>query len=244
MCTMEKDFEKRKKAIWAKWQQKTGYPLTHRDWQPFRRLVEEDCSFKDEDDMDLKDLESGIKYLFTMIMSMPYFPKPVDKPSGSRGPYRRALERRLFLVDFVLSRHMTLKHLIHRDIRKRSRIDWKQLSKEWNEINPSSPMTKKVLKDTFYRAVKELDIQKAFFSTWEKEMDPMMRQLEPSREFIEMLRRRVSAIEELLGPLDPLIPATRSEEETAPSLHVLKQNLLMMKSRSEEVQNEEEHREA
>jgi len=171
---MKKDSEEKKRALWYDFEQETGYPFTHPEMAEFREIAEARCQGHDPD-IDLEDLAHDIREWLRLYASFSYVPIPnpdklKEKPAGVHGPYQKPLQKRLYLVNFVLRKHINLNNLIDRDISKRERIRWKELVRDWNMANPSDPMTNKTLKHAFYRSIKQPEIQEAFWGKLDDDM--------------------------------------------------------------------------
>jgi len=162
---MHKDIEKRKMNIWLKVEKWAGIPfVSDPKWKAYRQNVEDNILYGNNKEDYWDDFAMGIESAVVQLKSAPYFPKPKEKIDKElHKTYQKTLERRVYLVNYVLRKHIMLKNRNKRDISLRSRINWEQMYIDWNKEHPCNPMTKKVLKDTFYRAIKEREIQDRFF---------------------------------------------------------------------------------
>ncbi len=162
---MKKDFEKGREAMWARWEKAQGMPLS----QEFRKSFEATVDVFDGEEDALIDLDGLIGEFFehhAALMKAPSFRK---EPKGSTPTkrYQRPFEKRLYLVEFVMSCHLfTVDQIVanrgRESINWRKRIDWKQISIEWNEAHPNDNMSLEVLKLNYYRAIAEEDIQRQY----------------------------------------------------------------------------------
>jgi len=89
--------------------------------------------------------------------------KPQNSPKKPPNPpekrYLRPFKKRLYLVDFIISRQLTIRKQRNK-IRKT--INWEDTCRAWNEAHPNDPMTPKVLKATFYRAITDKALQREY----------------------------------------------------------------------------------
>jgi len=112
--------------------------------------------------MDLEDYESLLEEYLSIAKSLAvscYFPSAENARNRSKRRYERPFQRRLYLVCFVIGQQISSRKQRNR-IRKR--INWKATSEAWNEAHPNDPVTPKVLKSTFYRAIQEDALQREF----------------------------------------------------------------------------------
>lgn len=121
-----------------------------------------------------------------------------------------AFERRLYLVNFVLteSRSLDLDFIISKTFSSsRRRIDWTQICTAWNKLHP--PMRPDTMKGDFYHYIKENELESEFFSRKEREFRvsfaPVFKDLgqriELFREVINQYFPRVNSIHDLINEL-------------------------------------------
>ena len=162
----KEDFEKRKAALWTKREKAQGMPLSQDFRESFEASVE---VIAGEEDIYLQDLDSLIGDFFEHAARLTEYFSSRKKPKGStlKKRYQRCFEKRLYLVEFVMGRHLfEVDQIIAKRGREsidwRKRIDWKQMSVEWNEAHPNDHMSLEVLKVRYYRAIAEADIQQEY----------------------------------------------------------------------------------
>lgn len=137
--------------------------------QDFRKSIEANVEvIADEEDIALRDLDGLIGDFFEHVALIEYFSSR-KKPKGStpKKRYQRCFENRLYLVEFVMRRHLfevdqTIANQGRESIDWRKRIDWKQMFVEWNEAHPNDHISPEVLKVRYYRAIAEEDIQREY----------------------------------------------------------------------------------
>ena len=94
--------------------------------------------------------------------------RTASKPASTGKKYQRCFEKRLHLVDFVVGRRLTEGNLVSRSLALHRRFKWRQICGQWNESHPYDQMTPDVLKATFYRAVRDHDLQEEFLARRER----------------------------------------------------------------------------
>ena len=80
--------------------------------QEFRAELEGNIGGPGDEDITLNDLDGLIKEFFGKFELLEYFSsrkKPKDSASGKR--YHRCFEKRLYLVEFVMGRRLTIANL-------------------------------------------------------------------------------------------------------------------------------------
>jgi hypothetical protein len=155
---MSKTFEERKQATWRKWERRLNLPLSAK----FRQAFEADLVFNDTE-VRLKDLDDALTDFFKRVAALQYFPSPKQASHRPGKRYQRAFQKRLHLIDFVIEEQLTLRNLWQRSFAGHKRINWGKTCNAWNEVHPYDPMTSKVLKATYYRAIAQEDIQQVYF---------------------------------------------------------------------------------
>ncbi|GAH81764.1 unnamed protein product, partial [marine sediment metagenome] len=107
----------------------------------------------------IEDRLDELKYLETTN----YFSHR-KKPTGSnpKKRYQRCFKKRLYLVEFIMRRYLTIANWNRKSIYSRKRINWKQMCLEWNEAHPNDHMSPEVLKVRYYRAIAEEAIQREY----------------------------------------------------------------------------------
>jgi hypothetical protein len=160
---METDLGQKRRRTWARLQKQLEFYAP----KGLRKFIEN----RNEDVEDIEDYEAMVEEHLSIakqVAAISYLPQlkvsqnPSPNPSQRR--YQRPFQRRLHLVYFVIGMQISSKKQRNK-IRKR--INWGDTCKAWNEAHPNDSMTPKVLKATFYRAVREEDLQREF----KKEMD-------------------------------------------------------------------------
>ena len=147
------ELEQRQRA-WARLQRVLKFHAP----ENVRRILEKRL----EGTRDIEDYEGMVEdyldlgKLFTNSISSPKHNTPQN---SSRKRYQRPFQKRLHLVYFIIGQQISSKKQ-RKKIRKR--INWETTCKAWNEAHPNDPMTPKVLKATYYRAVGEEDLQQEF----------------------------------------------------------------------------------
>ena len=133
-----------------------------------------------DDDTSVADLDGMIGDFIVkweILEPFAYFSsrkKPKDSASGKR--YQRCFEKRLYVVEFVMGRRLTIANWKRKSFALRKRINWKQICAEWNEAHPHDRMSPAVLKVKYYRAIAEKDIQQGYFDRkWDESRDLMAR---------------------------------------------------------------------
>lgn len=169
----KEDFEKNKDYIWARWEKAQGMPLL----PDFRKSFEADLEvIAGEEDIALKDLDGLLEDFFKRLALMDHFKpgarrdyfSPRKQPEGSKPTkrYQRPFEKRLYLVEFVMERHLMIANQGHKSVNYglglRKRIDWKQMCADWNKAYPNDNRSPEVLKVRYYRAIAEEAIQRAY----------------------------------------------------------------------------------
>lgn len=121
-----------------------------------------------------------------------------DKPAGNTGKW---FERRVYLVDFVLSRIYTLQELFiplmnDTPIPKKP-FKWRELIIEWNEVNPSDKLRNaNSLKAAFTRHMKDKPVM----------VEILRREIAEETELYQGLVSAVEAYEKLVAQLPPGYP--------------------------------------
>ena len=163
---MKEDFEKDKGAIWARWEKAQGMPLS----QDFREGLEATVEvIAGEEDIALQDLDGLIGDFFEHAAPLIQYFSSRKKPKNPipKKRYQRCFEKRLYLVEFVMWRHLIevdqmIANRGRESINWRKRINWKQMCVEWNEAHPNDHMSLEVLKVRYYRAIAEAAIQQEY----------------------------------------------------------------------------------
>ena len=170
------DTEQHIRAIWRKHEKEFAFRV-HPD---VKRAMEKYIGFNttDDEEIALEDLDGLLKELMPvakLAAESSFFRSPKElKNKEPRRRYQRPLNKRLHLVEFIISKQ----RLVNSDLITHPRIKWKTTCKAWNEAHPYDQMTKDVLKATFFRAVVDEDVQRAFY---EKHIDEVLSTL-PSGE--------------------------------------------------------------
>jgi len=152
------ELDKKKNEIWNDLEKEYGFPLS----QLFRDRVDSEIGTHDNYDGDPLGLEGYLEDYLAIatnhvesakLASISFKgDKQVSKPKRI---YRKPFERRVYLVNFVLSSSShqgggTWRH------------DWKRITAEWNESHPSDLMGDAVLKVEYYRAIRDVNILAQF----------------------------------------------------------------------------------
>jgi hypothetical protein len=167
---MKKDFEKRKAALWTKWEKAKGFSVpeaVRERWEEAVGLMDSDC------EIALRDLNGYIEDRLNELEFLEaenYFSNRKKTEVAVTKRYQRCFGKRLYLVEFVMKRHLTIANQGHKSVvanygqRLRKRIDWKQMCVEWNEAHPNDHMSPEVLKVRYYRAIAEEDIKREYLN--------------------------------------------------------------------------------
>ena len=181
--------ETHKKSIWSRVQRECGYrvPLN------VKESIEEHVG--DIDDYTCPDLETGLNdyedyirdYIgLAKLIAKGSYLTPLNKQkTQSRKRYQRPFKKRLHLVEFIISRQLSLRRLRHASSTPRRRINWKWICEEWNKDHPYDIMTPAVIKATYYRAMSDIDVQKELFL---KPVEEILLCLEDRERYILQLR--------------------------------------------------------
>jgi len=159
----KKTLERRRQALYHKWEKKVGLPFS----EEFRKGFE---PFDDPDDNEvLQDIESNLQAFFGKLHDLSYFPEQPKKERNNRPRKRyqrlRSLEKPMELIRFVIGDQLTLGDLFGRHFLQRKRIKWKQTCEAWREAHPGDPIKPAVLKASFYRYIADPDIKEAYFDS-------------------------------------------------------------------------------
>lgn len=159
------NFEKGEQAIWAKAESKYGLSIPH----AFRDRFEEDWERPDfnpdnEEEVQaaLSDFRCFIDEFFEKFELLQYFSSRKTKVSSSKKRYQRSFEKRLHLVRFIMGSELPIIWEEREAFALLKRFDWKQVCAKWNEAHPYDLMSSEVLKNRYYRAIAEEDIQKEY----------------------------------------------------------------------------------
>jgi hypothetical protein len=162
-----KEFEKQKRAIWAAHEKEGQYTVP----ESVRRLIENEVGRTHDYETDLIDLEDAI--LSYMPVAIRYANAVRDKTQrqtpnnpkdgNQKRVYRRPLEKRLYLVEFVTERVVTFHNLINRSFAPHRRIGWKGLAESWSKRHPQDAMTADQLRTEFYRIVRDKAVRQEYF---------------------------------------------------------------------------------
>lgn len=147
------DFEQRKKLVWKRVQKEIGFVAPTKLKEQINRLA--------GPVRDLEDLEAYVgtveSYLSVAKTAATYECLPTPKISGTQKRYIRPLQRRSYLVEFVINQHLTTKKPKNST---RKRFNWRQICKEWNITHSFYTMTPSILKTTYFRAAADSEVQK------------------------------------------------------------------------------------
>jgi hypothetical protein len=184
-----------RQKFWTKLERKYGVVFS----PEFRAATETRSDGRDE---YLQCLEAEVEAFLELLDAFQYLPKPIPEPipEPSRKRTKRYLapfQQRLHLVDFVLSRHITVVEMWTRRLSpRRRRINWREMYRAWNMEHPareakSSPES---LKAAYYSAIKEQAVQEAYFEVlnerWEGKLREMVTEfLEANPQLAEGLAR-------------------------------------------------------
>lgn len=190
---MRKDFEKGKSAIWARWEKTLGKRIPPKA----RALIETDVEIiPGDEDVALNDLDGLIQEFFRKYEAfkefevMEYFSsRKKIRSSVSKKRYKRCFEKRLYLVEFIMRRRLTIDNWERRSFALRRRINWKQMCGEWNEVHPNDHMSPAGFKVRYYRAIAEEDIQREYFDKkdyeyqnwWQELFSELLKDIEEGR---------------------------------------------------------------
>jgi hypothetical protein len=207
---MAMNLEKEKKAIRAEAERELGYPLVQELWG----IVEEDVGNAAEDfDGDPEGQEEYLelyrkvveKYV-TVLGFAPHHNKISTDGDGERTPhpkrrYRKCLERRFYLVNFVMDR----------PYKRGTRIDWKPVVAEWNKSHPSDLMQLSTLRVEYQHAIKEDTLMLQVYITRNNQLltnlwQPLKKQLKDMQKYAPMSYAITSLVgQKLWNDTQPLI---------------------------------------
>lgn len=141
-----KDFEKRKAAIWAKYEREYGSLIA----QEIRDRIDGEIirlSRNDPETLDDLDgyLSSNIPIWKTILLKGETSAARDSAKAKPTKRYRKCFERRFYLVNFVMDR----------PYKRGTRIDWKPMVTEWNKSNHSDQMSLSSLRVAYQRAIIE-----------------------------------------------------------------------------------------
>jgi hypothetical protein len=190
------NFEQKKQAVWRRIQKKLGF----RAPPEVRKAIDEMAGSVYSKE-ELKEYELTV-HPFMVVAKLAakstYLP-PQRNTSNNREPYLRSLQKRLYLVNFVIDHHLEL--ILHKNTRFpqvypfRPRFNWKQICNKWNDTHSYDSMTPPVLKATYYRAAADKNVQKEFFKNLTKETNQGLLDIEVSG---EITRKTVNNIRKFL----------------------------------------------
>lgn len=153
--------------MWQELEKKYGIAIC----QTIRSHIEEEVPYEGDDDIYIEDLrgiaseriELLIKWRDSSLLQGRQ--KTVSPNSEPKRRYRKSLERKSHLIDFVVTttyRHKQRPMGRLFDITKLLRHDWKMLTAAWNKKHLYDPVTLPGLKARYYRAIREDPIELAF----------------------------------------------------------------------------------
>lgn len=149
---MSTSFEQRKRAIWIKLQRELGFNASPElksavDKEAGPVLVSEDLDSYEgtvRSMLGIARIQAVSQYL-----NFHRFVRAKRRNDANRKIYPRPLQRRTYLVSFVIKHQLLIK------VRKNSssrRFNWRKICKIWNDAHPHYNMSPLVLKATYYRA--------------------------------------------------------------------------------------------
>jgi len=118
--------------------------------------------------------------------------------------YRKCFERRLHLVEFVAGSVLTTVNLVFQIFTPHRRIKWQLVCDKWNKEHPYDLMTPAVLKAEYYRAIREKDIHREYFSPVAEWMGPMREsilRLTGTDDIGELIKKKLTSPEEAFETL-------------------------------------------
>lgn len=146
------------KTIQAEAEKELGFPLLEAYW----KIVEDDvgnaATDYDGDPEGQEEYIENYRNVTTRDVELLKIVWPSIKaktstdgngePANPKKIYRKPLERRLHLLDFVLNKKGSIK----------ARAHWKQISAEWNKEHPYDRKDQAVLKVEYCRALKDYNV--------------------------------------------------------------------------------------
>jgi len=168
-----KDFAKQKRTIWARYEKEQNITVP----ENVRKLIENDIGDWHYKQTDLEALEISIpSYMEIAILyanfrcdSTHYHSITKPEDGNQKRIYRKPLEKRLYLAEFVTERVLTFHNLINRSFTPHKRIRWKRLTGLWNKKHPYDTMTPDRLRTEYYRIIRDNALQHEFFGRRDKE---------------------------------------------------------------------------
>jgi hypothetical protein len=147
------------KSIQNEAEKELGFPLVERIWD----IVEEDVGnaatdYGDDPEGQEEYIESyrtvTQRYVKILSEQFPIKAKPStggnEQPANPKKIYRKPLERRLHLLQYVGNEKGWSK----------ARANWKQITTKWNREHPFDRKTQGVLKVEYYRTLKDKEVGK------------------------------------------------------------------------------------
>lgn len=150
-------FAEKRRAFWIRKERKynVAFPMPFRDrlvtdfeWELSmgRPIAQElHARYLKKLDIRLSDFMDMMALLTERQEGRPSNRKPPIVRNSSQRRYGKCLERRKYLVSFVIDKKGGVS----------KRANWKQITNDWNKANPSDKMNSLVLKAEYYRALKE-----------------------------------------------------------------------------------------
>jgi hypothetical protein len=188
MSNKEKDSEKNKRARWVSYERKHNITVPER----LRNYIESESGVGlHDEDIDLVDLEGTIAsymraceiYADYVLERRKYQAENKPEDGSQKRTYRRPLEKRLYLVEFVTRKVLGFHNLIDRSFTPHRRIGWKKLAASWNKKHPYDTMTPDRLRTEFYRIIRDKSVQREFFDRQDKEFVEFAKAMKESAKF-------------------------------------------------------------
>lgn len=176
----KQEFEKRKRTIWSQWENNNnGVRVPDNVCAIVERTANIDWAGRDDiDEEAIECLRGSINdFMKVALAYSEYCQRRTVQHQPEAGPeadvrkvYRKPLERRLYLVEFVAERVITFRNLINRSfIPHHRRIPWKKFAEVWNKTHLYNTFTADHLRTEFYRIIRDRRVQREYFDRREKE---------------------------------------------------------------------------
>lgn len=177
----QKELNKGIRSAWRKVGKANGLPLLSPALSIYRDVKEKDFGDDEVQEGSVDDFEayveavvqrerSIIERLLRLDSQCQYVKSKSTnaKPNRTRR-HQKNFNRQLRIVVFVLDWHANLNDIVNRQFKKRI-TKWDTLAGEWNEAFPYDQMSADTLSRNFRNAVREEDVQQAYFEKKEAQI--------------------------------------------------------------------------
>ena len=156
--------ESDRKRVWARVQKDMAFLAP----SSVREYIDEQAG-PVQDSEDLEDYEGTVRSLLGVAKMQAVsrcLPSQKSKScmdgKGRRKVYAGPLQKRSYLVSFVIDQHLTMKP---RRSASSRRFNWKQICDQWNaQSRPYEAMAPLRLKAKYYKAAADKEVQRTFFA--------------------------------------------------------------------------------